>query len=130
MTKRPIAKEAHQVADVIARFLKSGDLDGIVSMFHPDCKVYFPPDEAPKQGHDGVREVFKDFVEMKPILISTVTAAAVNGDTGLLKAEWRFEAMDGSLIAEGQSTEVVKQLDNGGWGYFIDCPMGPPALET
>ncbi len=125
---RPIANHPHEIAETIAIFLKEGDLEGIISMFHPECKIYFPPGEAPKVGHSGAHEVFKDFAVMKPILISTVTGEAVNGDTGLLQAEWRFEAADGTLIAEGSSTEVVKRLENGGWGYFIDCPMGPPEL--
>ncbi|MEO1138141.1 MAG: hypothetical protein AAFW87_01685 [Pseudomonadota bacterium] len=33
------------------------------------------------------------------------------------------------LIAEGQSTEVAKMIESGGWGYLIDCPNGPPDIS-
>ena len=39
-----------------------------------------------------------------------------------------FVAPDGTVIAEGRSMEVAKKLENGGWGYLIDCPNGPPAV--
>ncbi|WP_302849965.1 hypothetical protein [Paraglaciecola mesophila] len=35
---------------------------------------------------------------------------------------------DGNILAEGESTEVAKKLENGGWGYLIDCPNGVPVL--
>lgn len=97
-------------------------------MFHPDCQIFFPPDEAPALGLEGARAVFKDFVPMHPTLESTVTSETINGDTALLQANWCFKDADGNVIAEGHSTEVAKKLANGGWGYFIDCPLGPPSV--
>lgn len=122
-----IAKRPRDIADCVAGFLQAGDLDGVTSMFHPDCQIFFPADQPPKQGLIGVREVFKDFITLKPTLISMVTSEVINGDTALLQANWKFIAEDGNLIAEGSSTEVAKKLENGGWGYFIDCPSGLPS---
>jgi len=127
--ERPIANHPHEIANCVAEFLKLGDLEGIVSMFHPECQIHFPPGEPPKQGLDGVREVFKDFVIMRPILLSKVAREAINGDIAIIQANWRFEDDEGQLIAEGSSTEVARRLSNGGWGYFIDCPMGVPELK-
>lgn len=123
-----IAEKPSDIATCVAGYLQAGDLEGVVSMFHPDCQIFFPPDEAPAQGLDGARTVFKDFMPMRPVLKSTVTSEVVNGDTALLRADWSFEDADGHVIAEGQSTEVAKKLANGGWGYYIDCPNGAPAL--
>ena len=39
-------------------------------------------------------------------------------------------APDGTVIAGGQSTEVAKKLNHGGWVYLIDCPNGPPDLSN
>jgi len=122
-----IAEKPSDIATCVAAYLQAGDLEGVVSMFHPDCQIYFPPSEAPSLGLDGARAVFKDFVPMRPVLKSTVTGEVINGDTALLKADWSFEDADGNVIAEGKSTEVAKKLANGGWGYLIDCPNGPPA---
>lgn len=123
------AKNPSDIATCIAGFLQQGDLDGVVSMFHPDCQIFFPPGKPPALGLAGARAVFEEFVTMRPILKSTVISEVVNGDTALLTADWSFLDADGKTIAEGRSIEVAKQLANGGWGYFIDCPNGPPALE-
>lgn len=121
-----IAVQPRNIADGVAGFLKDGDLEGVVSMFHPECQIYFPLGEPPKIGLQGAKEVFKDFVKLKPILISTVTNEAIVGDTAILQATWEFKTAEGEVIAQGQSTEVAKKLSNGGWGYFIDCPLGIP----
>lgn len=123
-----IAQKPSDIATCVAGYLLDGDLDGVVSMFHPECQIHFPLGEAPSLGLDGARAVFKDFVPMRPVLKSTVTSEVINGDTALLQADWAIEDPDGNVIAQGQSTEVAKKLSNGGWGYLIDCPNGPPAI--
>ncbi len=85
--------------------------------------------EPPKIGLDGAREAFADFIEMRPTLISNVISEVIVEDTALLQANWRFEDSEGNLVAEGNSTEVAKKLANGGWGYYIDCPIGLPELS-
>lgn len=124
------ARRPHQIADCVAAFLQSGDLAGIVSMFHPECQISFPPDQPPSVGHDGVRRVFEDFVALRPILKSEVTSEVIIGDTALLHAAWSLWSQDGPLIAEGSSTEVARKLENGGWVYLIDCPLGAPVLRA
>lgn len=123
-----IAQSPSDIAICVAEYLQAGDLDGVVSLFHPECQIHFPPDDAPFIGLDGARVIFKDFVPMRPLLKSTITSEVINGDTALLQADWAFEDADGTIIAEGQSTEIGKKLENGGWGYFIDCPNGPPKI--
>lgn len=122
------AEKPRDIATCVAGYLLAGDLEGVVSMFHPECQIFFPADAPPSVGLDGARAVFKDFVPMKPVLKSRVTNEVINGDTALLQAEWSLEDADGNVIAQGQSTEVAKKLANGGWGYYIDCPTGAPAL--
>lgn len=116
------AEKPSDIATVVAEYIKAGNLDGVVSMFHPDCQIFFPPKA-------GAREQFAPFMELRPTLISTVTSEVIVGDTALLQATWKIEGPDGSIVAEGNSTEVAKRLPNGGWGYYIDCPNGPPTLE-
>lgn len=125
-------RKAMQPRDIekrVGEYLREGSLDGIVSMFHPECIVCFPLEESPKKGHQAVREIFAPFAEIRPNLVSRITGELINGDSALLQAEWRFEDADGSLIAEGRSTEVAKRYADGSWVYFIDCPLGPPAPE-
>ncbi len=128
MTKR-IAHQPREIADCVSAFLKEGDLDGITSMFHPECHVFFPPGEPPSVGREGASEVFKGFLAIRPEIKSEVFSEVIVGDTALLRANWSVVAPDGTVMAEGQSTEVAKKLENGGWGYLIDCPNGPPNLS-
>lgn len=127
MTKR-IAHQPREIADCVGAYLLEGDLDGIASMFHPDCKVFFPPDQPPSLGIAGARDAFAGFMDIKPEIKSEVFSEVIAGDIALIRANWSVVAPDGTVMAEGQSTEVAKKLENGGWGYLIDCPNGPPNL--
>lgn len=124
-----IAKYPRDIADCVNAYLQDGDLDGITTMFHPDCQVFFPPDQPPLMGLEGARKAFEGFMELKPSIKSDVFCEVLNGDVALLRANWSVIAPDGTVMAEGQSTEVAKKLENGGWGYLIDCPNGPPPLS-
>ena len=127
-----IAQRPSQIADCVAAYLKEENLEGVVSMFHPQVQMFFPPTEPPKIGKDAVREVFAPFCAMKPTWISNVISEVVNGDTALLMAKWRIEHDDKNILSEGESVEVAKKMEHGGggWVYFIDCPNGPPALSA
>ncbi|WP_299958552.1 nuclear transport factor 2 family protein [uncultured Roseobacter sp.] len=127
MTQR-IAHHPREIADCVSVYLQAGDLDGITSMFHPDCQIFFPPDRPPLTGLEGARKAFEGFLDIRPQIKSEVFSEVINGDVALLRANWRVIAPDGNVMAEGQSTEVAKKLENGGWGYLIDCPNGLPSL--
>ncbi|WP_052249530.1 nuclear transport factor 2 family protein [Tateyamaria sp. ANG-S1] len=126
MTQRKIAEHPHQIAERVAEFVKDGDMEGVLSMFHPDCRVAMDPDGAPMEGHDGVRQIFQDFVANRLILKPSVSGEMINGDTALLQGEWTIEDHDGNIVGGGVSTEVTKRMDHGGWTYFIDCPLRVP----
>lgn len=123
-----IAAKPSDIATCVAGYLRDGDLEGVVSMFHPECQIFFPAGAPPVLGLDGARAAFQDFIPLRPILESSVTSETINGDTALLQANWSIKDAGGNVMAQGQSTEVAKKLANGGWGYFIDCPAGPPAI--
>jgi len=99
-------------------------------MFHSDCQIFFPPDQSPSIGLAGARAVFEEFIAIRPEIISEIISEVIVGDIALLSATWRVVAPDGTVLGEGQSTEVAKKLDNGGWGYLIDCPFGSPTLTA
>lgn len=125
-TVRKIAERPHQIVERVAEFIRQGDMEGVVSMFHPDCRIAMNPDGEPMKGHDGVRAIFADFVAKRAVLKGSVSGEMTNGDTGILQGDWTIEDQDGTVLGGGVSTEVVKQLDHGGWAYFIDCPIRVP----
>lgn len=121
-----IAHHPRDVAACISAYLQEGDMAGIVSMFHPDCQIFLPPDQPAKVGPDGIRAAFADLLEARPQVKSEVTSEAIAGDVAMLCTHWHAVTADGTVIAEGRATEILKKLDHGGWGYLIDCPFGPP----
>lgn len=129
VTTQHIAKRPRDIAHCVSAYLQEGDLEGIASMFHPECVMFFPPDQPPKTGIEGVREGFKEMLDTRPTINSQVISEVITGDTAMLRAKWSVVAPDGSVMAEGESTEVAKKLENGGWGYLIDCPYGPPLIS-
>lgn len=128
MTNR-IAHQPREIADCVSAYLQEGNLEGITSMFHPDCQIFFPPDQPPQIGIAGARAAFEAFLALRPEIKSDVFCEVIVGDIAMLRANWSVVAPDGTVIAEGQSTEVAKKIENGGWGYLIDCPYGPPNLS-
>ncbi len=114
-TTELIAHSPSDIANTVWVHLKNGDMEGIVSLFHPDCQIFFPPTEPPLIGHDGVRKAFAEMLAMRPTLESTITSEVIIGDTALLHANWVIKTPDGQVAAEGSSTEVARKLENGGW---------------
>lgn len=127
--KQHIANRPRDIADCVSAYLQAGDFAGITTLFHPDCQIFFPPDQPPSVGIAGARAAFESFLDIRPSIESEVFSEVINGDIALLRANWRVVTPDGAIISEGQSTEVAKKLPNGGWGYLIDCPNGPPELH-
>lgn len=124
------AMQPRAIADCVSHYLKLGDIEGILSMFHPDCCLVFPRGAAPRTGLVAVRESFEMFVDQRPTIVSDVKGELINGDTALLTADWRIEDDQGNVLDSGTSMEVAKQKPDGSWVYFLDCPFGPPKLET
>lgn len=124
------AMRPREIANCIGYFLKHGDLDGILSMFHPDCCLVFPRGASPRTGLDAVRKSFEMFVDQRPTLVSKVKGELILGGTALLTADWHIEDGDGNVLDHGSSTEVAKQNQDGSWVYYMDCPFGPPCVDT
>lgn len=119
------AMRPRDISHCVGHYLKKGDLDGILTLFHPDCLLVFPENTAPISGLQAIRSAFEPFIELTPTLQSHVTGELIKGDLALLSANWEIEGPDGSTLAKGQSTEVAKRLPDGSWVYFMDCPYGP-----
>lgn len=123
------AMQPKTVVDFLSKYIQEGDLEGITTLFHPDYLLLFPPTEAPKRGAEALKEVFTGFIEGKLKLIGKVTGEVINGDTALVQVNWHVEDVSGAVVSKGSSTEVHKQLEDGSWVYYIDCPLGLPAIE-
>ena len=124
------AMQPRDIANCVSHYLKAGDMEGILSMFHSECSLVFPRGAAARTGLDAVRESFEMFVAQRPTIVSDVKGELINGNTALLTADWRIEDDRGNVLDSGTSMEVAKQKEDGSWVYLLDCPFGPPALGT
>lgn len=120
------AQRPRDIADCVGHYMKQGDLEGILTMFHPECVLVFPEGAQPISGLEAVRKVFEPFAAMRPTLRSEVIGELITGDFALLRANWAVLGPDGSEVSSGQSTEVARRNPDGSWVYFMDCPFGPP----
>ena len=125
-----IATEPHQIAECVSAYLGEGDLEGIATLFHPECQIFFQPDSPPSMGISGVRSAFEAFIDLYARVESKVFSEVIAGDIALIRANWEIVTADDTVLAKGQSTEVAKRFNHGGWGYLIDCPNGVPKLLT
>ena len=125
-TNRKQALFPHQIVERVAEFISAGDMEGVVSMFDPECAIAMDPDGEPLVGHDAVRKVFNDFVAERMTLQGEVSGEMINGDTALLQGNWRILDGQGNTMMGGESSEVAKRNANGGWVYYIDCPLSVP----
>ncbi|MEM1250732.1 MAG: nuclear transport factor 2 family protein [Acidobacteriota bacterium] len=125
----PQADSPREISRLVARHLENGDLEGVVSLFDPECRIFFPPGEPPKLGLDGARSAFAEVIGQRPSLISEIKAEIITGDVALLQAAWRLESSDRTLLASGRSMEVARRSADGGWRYLIDCPGGLPDTD-
>ena len=123
------AERPCHIARRVRDYIKQGDLDGVVSLFHPQCQIIMDPTQDPIKGHAGVREIFTDFVQKRVDLHAVVTGEMVIGDIALLQGHWKITDATGATMMKGVSTEVARKMPHGGWVYFIDCPVGMPKPE-
>ncbi|MEM8958763.1 MAG: nuclear transport factor 2 family protein [Pseudomonadota bacterium] len=108
-----IAERPRDIAHCVSAFLQQGDMDGIVPMFHPDCHMFFPPDQPASIGLHGARAAFLGFMDIKPKIKADIISEVIVGDIALTRAKWQLVGADGSVMVDGESTEVAKKLENG-----------------
>ena len=118
------AMRPRDIADCVGHFMREGDLDGIMTMFDPECVLVFPRGAEPTSGLDAIRAAFVPFAEMRPTLRSEVVEEVINGEVALLTANWSVEGPDGTEVDRGRSTEIAKRKPDGSWVYFVDHPYG------
>ena len=102
-----IAHRPRDIADCVSAYLEDGDIDGIMSMFHPNCLIFFPPDQPPKAGIAGVRAAFEELLEVRPRIESNVTSEVIVGDTAMLCATW-------TRLGSGRHSDGRRPVHRGG----------------
>ncbi|MGE0715663.1 MAG: nuclear transport factor 2 family protein [Alphaproteobacteria bacterium] len=101
-----------------------GDLDGMVALYHQNCRVVTP--DGVKEGTAAARAFLGGLVDLKGKVSWTEAYAVAAGDTGMVSSRWSvaFKGPDGSNQTLAGTSVVVVTKGADGWKYLIDHPFG------
>jgi uncharacterized protein (TIGR02246 family) len=99
------------------------DLEAVVALYEPGAVLV--SDAEPAQGTDAIREAYRGFFAMRPVMELQTLAVHRAGELAMLHGRWmlRGAAPDGSEIRrEGRNTEIARRQPDGRWLFVIDNP--------
>ena len=111
--------------------ITSGDVDGVMSAYEPGAVVLGQPGK-PVQGNSALREMYAQFIALKPKFTFTKEEIVQTGDIALHYNTWKLEGKlpDGTPVAQGGlSVVVLRKQKDGNWLIVIDDPFGDRLLH-
>jgi uncharacterized protein (TIGR02246 family) len=117
-------------ADVAHRFdeaFNRGDLDAVISLFHPDATMRMTDGSVIAGGPVALRSALGALIAARPTLRNTVRRVITSGSIALLLLDWeiRVSTPAGSeMVQRGVATQVVERCGDGGWRLRIANPLG------
>jgi ketosteroid isomerase-like protein len=92
--------------------LNNGDVEGLVSLYAPDCRL-MPPNGPMMEGHDAVRTMFGAMIDAGLKGELKTVESMVLGDSGYKVGTFKVLLPDGSVMDQGKFMEVWKKTDSG-----------------
>ncbi len=83
--------------------------------------------EGSVTGLTGLREAFKGFLAISPVLTINPERTVVAGDTALVIGNWTLTGRDADgndIDIGGRYADVVRRQPDGSWLFVIDNPNG------
>jgi ketosteroid isomerase-like protein len=118
----------------LARAFNAHDVEAAAAMYHPDATVVrldqVHGSNVVARGADAIRETMAGYIGLKPHMDVIVHHTTVSGEFALCRSQWRITGTDqhGKPIEiHHHGMEVMRQLPNGEWVFFIDHPWGADA---
>lgn len=111
---------------LFAEAMSRGDVEGALAMYEEDA-CFDDGSGNPAYGHDQIRAVLSELVDLDSTLDCYEIDVLENGDLAVLRARWIFTGTgeDGQPFEKrGRSIEVVRRQPDGSWKFTIDLPSG------
>ena len=121
------ATRPEEVPAVFDAALNHGDLDAVMSLFHPEAIMRMQDGSTIAEGHDALRDAFARLIAARPEIRNGVRRVIASGDIALLLLEWtiRLAPPDQEEIVEsGVATQVAERNADGIWQLRISNPLG------
>ncbi|MBO9195975.1 alpha/beta fold hydrolase [Rhizobium sp. 16-449-1b] len=114
------------VASAFDSALNSGNVDGVMALFHPEAVMRMTDGSVVEGGPKAIRGDIEKLVSVKPILKNTVRRVLKSGDIALLLLDWEIRsAPDGhSSVQHGTATQIVERSAAGNWQLRVSNPLG------
>ncbi|WP_445681651.1 alpha/beta fold hydrolase [Radicibacter daui] len=104
-----------------------GDIDGVLSLFHPQAVMRMTDGVTVAGGAASLREHLRHLLAARPVLHNRIRRVLVSGDTALLLLDWEIRVpVQGRGDEEGQgtATQVAERCGDGNWRLRIANPLG------
>lgn len=119
------------VDEWLGRAFNAGDVEAAAAMYHPEASVVrlenVHGDDAVARGGAGIREVMAGYIGLNPHMDVKVHHVTRAGDFALVRSQWLItgEKENGErLELHHHGMEVMRQLSDGTWVFYIDHPYG------
>ncbi|MFS2155187.1 alpha/beta fold hydrolase [Rhizobium sp. Rhizsp42] len=114
------------VATAFDSGLNSGNVDGVMALFHPQAVMRTTDSLVVEGGPGAIRSEIEKLVSMKPIIKNTVRRVLKSGDIALLLLDWeiRVASDDHSSVQHGTATQIVERSAAGNWRLRVSNPLG------
>lgn len=121
------ATRPEQVPAVFDAALNRGDLDAVMSLFHPAAIMRMQDGCTIAEGYGALRDALARLMAARPKLRNSVRRVIASGDIALLLLDWtiRLTPPDHEEIVDtGVATQVVERNAHGVWQLRIANPLG------
>lgn len=135
VVERYVAAEAADAGPLgavarLTRALNRGDLDAAAALYEPEAVMLAQRDQVVR-GRDQIREALRQFVALRPTLVTAASHVVESGDVALYLGRWTLTGTgpDGVPVAMGgESTDVLRRQSEGRWLIAVDNPWGTAVL--
>ncbi|MES1956272.1 alpha/beta fold hydrolase [Salinisphaera hydrothermalis] len=107
--------------------LNRGDLDAVMSLFHPEATMRMQDGRTIAEGYNALRDAFARLMAARPQIHNGVRRVIASGDVALLLLDWTIRmtspAQD-EIVERGVATQVAERNADGIWQLRISNPLG------
>ena len=123
------ATKPEELSRLIGDAITAGDLEGALSLYETDATFAIPAafGEGSVTGHDALREAFRGFLGMNPVLTCTPEKTLPAGDSALVIGDWTLTGRDpdgNEIETGGRFADVARRQPDGTWLFALDNPNG------